>query len=143
MAKATDSEQASPLADLTRMLEQFKVPGVDMGAIVESRRKDVEALAAANQAALESMQGLASKQSEILAHAFKGVQDGFQSMVTSGVAPDHVRNAEIARKAYERAVTDMRELGEMARKAQTDAMAGVSARAQEKVQEMKRLMQPR
>ena len=34
----------NPFADLAKMFEQFKVPGVDMTAIVDARRKDVEAL---------------------------------------------------------------------------------------------------
>ena len=74
MAKTSAAEQANPFGDLTKMLEQFKVPGVDMGAIVESRRKDMDALVAANQATLESMQAMAKKQAEILSQAMQGVQ---------------------------------------------------------------------
>ena len=36
------AEQTNPFGDLTKMLEQFKVPGVDMSALVESRKKDHE-----------------------------------------------------------------------------------------------------
>jgi len=31
------ADPKNPFEDLTRMLEQFKVPGVDMSALVESR----------------------------------------------------------------------------------------------------------
>ena len=37
------ADQTDPFGDLTKMLEQFKVPGVDMPALVESRKKDIGA----------------------------------------------------------------------------------------------------
>jgi phasin family protein len=144
MAKATPTEQTNPFGDLTKMFEQFKVPGVDMGAIVESRRKDMDALVAANQATLESMQAMAKKQAEILAQAVQGVQDAAKGLANAGAgAPDAAKYAEIARKAYDKAVSDMMELAEMARKAQADAMAGITRRAMESMEEMKKLMKPR
>jgi phasin family protein len=144
MTKSTPAEQANPFGDLTKMFEQFKLPGVDMSAIVESRRKDMEALIATNQATVESMQGIAKKQAEILAQAFKSVQEGMQTLVRGGLgAPDPTKSAEMARKAYETAVAEMSELGEMARKAQADAMAGITARAQQSMQEIQQLMRPK
>ena len=145
MTKSTPADQTNPFGDLTKMFEQFKVPGVDMGAIVESRRKEMEALIATNQATLESMQGIAKKQAEILAQAFKSVQDGMNTLVQGGglSAPDPAKGAEMARNTYEKAVAEMSELGEMARKAQADAMAGITARAQQSMQELQQLMQPK
>jgi len=35
------------LGDLTQLVEQFKLPGIDMGALVDWQRKDIEALAEA------------------------------------------------------------------------------------------------
>ena len=46
----------TPFVDVTKILEQFKLPGVDLNAILEARRKDVEALTQANQIAYENMQ---------------------------------------------------------------------------------------
>ena len=33
-----------PFMDISKLMEQFKIPGVDLGAVVEARRKDIEAL---------------------------------------------------------------------------------------------------
>jgi len=33
-----------PFMDINQLLQQFKVPGVDVSAIMEARRKDIEAL---------------------------------------------------------------------------------------------------
>lgn len=143
MSKATPAEQANPFGDLTKMFEQFKVPGVDMSAVVESRRKDMEALIAANKATFESMQELAKKQAEIFAQAMQSAQAGVQTLAQGGAAPDPTRHAEIARKAYEKAVGDMGALADMARKAQADVMAGIAERATQSLQEFKALSNPK
>lgn len=145
MSKTNSSDPTQAFGDLARMLEQFKVPGVDMSAIVESRRKDVEALIAANQSTFEAMQLIAKKQTEILTQAMQTAQEGVQAQLKGGIsaAPDPAKQAEIARKAYEKAMADMKELAEIARKAQTEAAAGITARAQQSVQEIKNFMQPK
>ncbi len=131
----------NPFADLAKMFEQFKIPGVDMTAIVDARRKDVEALTQVNQAAYASMQAMARKQSEMLAQAMQGAQEAAKNM--AGGANDASSQTELARKAYEKAVADMKELAEMARKSQADALAIVSQRANQQVEEFKKLMQPK
>ena len=55
-----------PFGDMRNMLAQFKMPGVDMAAILESQRKDVEALVEANKSAYEAMQAIARKQTEMM-----------------------------------------------------------------------------
>ena len=49
------ANESNPFGDVAKMIEQFKLPGVDMSAIVQARRKDIEALVEANKAAYESM----------------------------------------------------------------------------------------
>lgn len=142
MAKSTATQRVNPFGDLNKMIEQFKLPGVDMSAIVESRRKDMDALMAANKATFESMQELAKKQAEIFAQAMQTAQDSIQTLAKGALgAPDPVKQAEVARKAYEQAVASMSELAQMAKQAQTDSMAGIAARAQQSVEEMKRAVQ--
>ena len=62
------ANETNPFGDFTKMIQQFKVPGFDVAPIIESRRKDMEALVQANKAAYEGMQALARKQTEILTH---------------------------------------------------------------------------
>ena len=58
--------------------EQFKIPGVDLGAVVEARRKDIEALTQANQQAYQGMQALAQRQAEILKETMSEWQTSMQ-----------------------------------------------------------------
>src|SRR5258708_8475351 len=59
-------DAANPFAEFTKLFEQFKLPGFDVPAVMEARRKDVEALIAAHQTAMQGMQALAQKQAEKL-----------------------------------------------------------------------------
>jgi hypothetical protein len=58
--------ETNPLAEMTRMMQEFKVPGLGMAPIIESRRKDMTALVEASEAAQVAMQALVRKQAERL-----------------------------------------------------------------------------
>mgnify|MGYP003476684046 FL=1 len=144
MSKATTPDFTNPFGNLDDLLKQFKMPGVDVGAIIESRRKDMDALIAANQATAAAMQQVAKKQTEILTQALQAAQESAQALAKGvGGAIDPMKQADLTRKAYEKALADMKEVGEIAQKAQTTAMSGITARAQQSVQEMTKLMQPK
>lgn len=72
--KATAMDLSNAFGDLTKMFEQFKLPGIDTAEIAAARRKDVEALVQANQVAYEGMQALANKQADMLKQAMEDIQ---------------------------------------------------------------------
>jgi len=130
----------NPFGDLTKTLEQFKVPGVDMSAFVAARREDVDALTAANKAAYEALQDLGRTQTEMLTHAMKGIQESAEGMVREGikgVAPS--KQAEVARVAWQKMLADIKELAELARKSQAQALAGLTETATESTKALKKL----
>jgi phasin family protein len=135
--------ETNPFDDVTKMIQQFKVPGLDMAPIIESRRKDMEALVEANKATFEAMQALARKQTEILTQTMQGIQDSAKASAGGAVVTNPEKQTELARNAYQKALADMTELAEMARKSQTDAMAIITQRATQSLAEMKKLMQPK
>jgi phasin family protein len=132
------ADPVNPFGDLTKMFEQFKLPGVDMSSLVEGRRKDVEALVAANKSAFESMQAMVQKQTEMLQQAVQGVQEHAKSAVAAGIDP--AKQGELVRKAIEKTLADMKELAEMARDSQSAAMAHITERANEHMAEIKKLI---
>lgn len=140
MAKSTRDEStatgANPFADLSKMYEQFQIPGLDMSAIADARRKDVEALVQANKAVYDGMQALAAKQTEMFRQAMADIQG---AVGTAGTNP--AAQTELARKAYEKTIADMRELAEIARQSQAEAMASISQRATENMQEIRDMVQ--
>ncbi len=103
------TNQTHPFGDVTAMMAQFKMPGIDMAAIVETQRKDIEALIAANAATFESMQALGRKQGEIMKEAMQGMQDAAETLAGGGMA-DVGRQGEAVRKGFEKTLANMKEL---------------------------------
>jgi len=135
---AEQPNQPNPFADFTKMLERFKVPGVDLAALAESGRKDMEALVEANKAAYQGLQALARKQTEMLTAAMSKIQDAAQR----AAGPDK-NPADLAREAYHKTLTDMKELADIVRKSQAEALTKVTDRAIEHLQELKKMVQPK
>ena len=135
MAKDT-TDNANPFADFTRMLEQFKLPGVDMSSIIDSRRADIEALVEANKSAYEAMQSLARMQTDMLSEAMQGLQ---QAAGGAG-ATDPGKQAEAARDVCQKVLANMKDLAEMARRSQADAVASMTSTATKKMQEVQQMM---
>ncbi len=141
MAKSTKDDTtaaaaSNPFAELGKMYEQFQVPGLDLTAIADARRKDVEALVQANKAVYDGMQALANKQAEMFRQAMTDIQGAVGTASTNPAA-----QTELARKAYEKAIADMRELAEIARQSQTEAMTSISQRAAQHMQELRDMVQ--
>lgn len=136
--------ESNPFGEVTRLMQQFKVPGLDMVPNIESRRKDREAIVGANKATYEAMQALVRKQAEILTQTMQGIQDSAKSLLTGGAdAMDPAKQAELVRSAYQKALTDMKDLAAMTRKSQDDVMAVITKRATESVQEIQKLVHPK
>ena len=142
--KDASKEIASPFGDLTRMFEQFKVPGIDMSSVVDARRKDIEALVAANKAAYEAMLALARTQTDMVTQAMHGMQESAKTLAGGGVGmPDPAKQAEAARDTWQKMLADMKVLAEMARKAQTDAVASMTERATQSMKEIEHMVHPK
>jgi phasin family protein len=129
------ANQTNPFGDVTKMMEQFKMPGIDMAAIVQAQRKGIESLVEANKAAFESMQALAKRQTEMMTEAMQDMQSAAKNGV--GGMTDPTKQAELVRKGFEKTLAGMKELAEMARQAQSDAVARITQSATEGVQNIK------
>ena len=132
--KDSSAVDFNPFRDLDKTFEQFKMPGVDMTSFVDARRKDVEALVAANKITYEALQALAHTQTDMLTQAMQSMQEsakGMQAPGAKGGTADMTRHTEAAQKAWQKMLDDMKALAEMAQKAQADAMAGLTERAKE------------
>jgi phasin family protein len=137
---ANPMDMTNAFGDLTKMLEQFKVPGVDTKEIVDARRKDIDALVQANQAIYDGMQALANKQGELLKAAMEDIQSAVKGASGGVGVGDPGKQGELARKAYEKVLGDMKDLAEIARESQADAMAKITKRGTEHLDEVKKMM---
>ena len=132
----------SIFAEYKKVIGQFKLPGIDVGAILESRRKDIEAIAEATTTALAGVQSLAQKQSEILHTTLTELQS-LVSRVSKSEAQPAANTGEVVQQALQKALVDMQELADTAYRAQADSVAVVTKRVAEHVEELKTLLQPK
>ncbi|MFT0173010.1 phasin family protein [Paraburkholderia mimosarum] len=134
------TQPANVLAEYTKAITHFKLPGIDLAAILESRRKDIEALGLASSAALSGVQAIAQKQVAILQSAISGLQ----SLITKPAAQDAAPAAntgEVVQQAVKKSLADIQDLVDTAYRAQSDSVAVVTKRVAEHVEELKALVQ--
>jgi phasin family protein len=118
----------TPFFDFTKLMSQFRLPGVDFAALVDRERKNIEALAKANRIAFEGWQRLVRRQAEILQETMKEV------VANAGQQDAIKKRADLAKEGFEKALANMRELAEMATKSQKEAFDVVRKRIEENVE---------
>lgn len=137
----TKSKSALPsLADLGKLVEKFKLPGIDVNAIVESQRKDMEALAEANRQAYEGIKALAQRRNEILQEALVQWQDAMKDATGKDALS---KRAEMAKKGVQQAIANFRELAEMEAQSRGKAWKVLQDRFQENVSNLQKLLKPK
>ncbi len=124
--------------DLTKAFTSLNIPGLDVQGLLEAQRKNIEALTEANRLAVEGMQAVARRESEILAQAMSEAQKAAAS-VQSANGPREVAaaQAELAKQAFEKAIVNMRELAEMVQKSSNDACSIINRRVSVSLDEIK------
>ena len=123
-------------------LDRFKVPGVDTSLIMESQKKNFEALIKANQKAAEGYQTLMHRQSEILSETIQSIQASAADLMRANDGRDLPKmQAEVVEKTIGQALNHMKELAELAISANGDAFKVIQDRAKESIAEMQALAQ--
>ena len=107
------------------------------------QRKDIEALVAANKQAYEGVKSLAKRQTEILEETMEAWQTAAKELAGKSLSESVEIRTELAKKAFTKALGDMRDLAEMATKSQAQVFDAIKTRAQENLEELKKLLQPK
>lgn len=86
----------------------------DFGSIMETGRKNMQAMTEIQQRTAEGMQAIAKRQAEIMSRMVQDHTTLAQQMMTEGTPEEKVaRQADIVLAAYENSMTGMTELSEM------------------------------
>ena len=137
---ATKSTSPFPEFDITKVMGEFKIPGLDMNAMMDAQRKNIEAVTNANRLAFEGLQAAAARQADILRQSMEEAQGMIKEMMTSGTAEDRVaKQAELTKQAFERTLSHMKEVAEMIAKSNTEAADIINKRVSESLDEIKSL----
>src|SRR5512144_438982 len=126
--------------EITSKLKEYRLPGIEVDAVVASQRKNVEALANASHAAFESTQAVTKRQAEIFQETMNQTAKSFDALAKAGSPPEAAaKQAELAKEAFEKAIGNMRELAEMVTKAQQGAIDMISNRISQSLDEIKEM----
>ena len=133
---------AFPLTfDADKLKELFsaaKLPGVDADAVLAAQQKNVDALIEANQVVIAGYQDLYKRQVALFEAAVAETKDKLTQVQGQPLTADQAsQNVEALKAAFEKAAADVKELAELAQKANTGAFEIVKTRAEEAVAEFK------
>jgi propionate CoA-transferase len=125
-------------SQINEMLAKFDMPGIDPALLVEEQSKNIEAVVLATQIANKGAYDIAGKQLEL----FRAASTQLLAMFADADLAGKDR-AELARQAYEMALTGSREITSMAGKASEDAFAIARQRMVENFEQFRRAAMPR
>ncbi|WP_162915119.1 phasin family protein [Desertibaculum subflavum] len=114
---------AFPNFDPTKMFKDLPMSGgFDMEKLSQMHARNVEAMQTANQLATDGFQTVARRQAEIMKDAMEQFSGAMKDMMSAnGTDKSGTKQAEIAKQMMEKAVGNVRELTELATKAQSEA----------------------
>jgi phasin family protein len=125
--------------DVTKVMADFRVPGVDVEAVVASQRKNIEAFTQANQLAVDGVQAVFRRQAEIARTAIEEFSSMFRDFVQPAGSPEDklAKQAEYSKVALEKGLANARELTELVTKANTEAFNVINKRVTESLEEVR------
>lgn len=127
--------------DVTRMVGEFRMPGVDTEALLAAQRRNIEALTKANQLAAEGVQAVMKRQAEILRQTMEEASRMMGEIAKAG-GPERqaVKQAEVAKTAFETAIANMKEIADLMTRANQDTFAVINKRVAESMEEVRAVM---
>ena len=126
-------EKASKLFDdITNLSQGLTVPGLDFAAVLQGRRKDIEALLDVARLNKDSAQSIATRQAEMLRSTLEDLRGVLRVQTSSDVS-----KGDAVRQAAQRALTSVGDLADIALKSQAATLEVVGRRARENIEELK------
>ncbi len=115
--------------DFTKLLESCQGMPFDLQKLLDTQRKNVQAISDANRLSMENLQAVASRQAEILSQIVEGNSTLAREMLTEGTPEEKIaKNAKMFKSIYERTVESMSELSEMINKSNQEASTIINKR---------------
>ena len=127
----------NPFAGLNQLLERANLTGIDTAGIVEARRKDIEAILAANRIVYQGAQALAQKQLDILRTTMNAARSAVSEGSFRGTPVEIAnRQRELLSKAFQMSLAHMRELADIVQNAQAEAFAVVKDQVEADIRDL-------
>ncbi len=127
-------------ADMTKFFDSAKVPAFDFEGLFAAQQKNMEALVAANQTAAAGYQDLFKKQVAIAEETMAAAQAQLSELKMDSLSAEGAqKQGELMKDAFDKAVANLTDLAESAKKINEEALEIVQARVQAAIEELKEL----
>jgi len=136
---ATSGSNGASLLDMRRMMSEWKLPSIDLDAVAQLQRRNIEALSEANQVALEGTQAWMRRNLELARQSMEEWQSMLSEMAKpNGSMEDRLaRQAEFSKKAIENGLANFRDLADLVAKTNSDAINVLAKRVTESLEEVR------
>lgn len=129
------------LGDLSRLMSELKIPEIDWQGLIATQQRNLAALGQANQRWLEGAQSVVRREVEIMEKAMAEAAEASRQLMQEGSAGAGAeKRLELAKRSVETAIGNMRELSELATKANQDALDVIHQRAMAGFEEIQALI---
>jgi phasin family protein len=124
--------------DFTKIAGQFNFPVVGVETVVETSRKNFAAMTTASTAAVEALKTIAQRQGDMVRAAMEDFsKHGSEVLAAATIEEKAAKQIDFAKKSYELAVANTKELADLYTKGHAEAVETLSARVAELTEEVK------
>jgi len=142
---AVDMSKVMTVFDPSEMLDELgkafgsvELPGVNLSAVLETQRKNVEALTEANRRAFQTAQAMLDRQMEMLKEAMAEASEALSDLsATKSPSKAAAKQGELMKQLMEQALSNLREMTEFVAKANADALKTIRKRVEESIKEIR------
>ena len=137
-AKKAKSTAGAKPADLSAFIKSMSSSMIDIDAVTDIQRKNMEAVLEANRKAAEGYQSVFQRQVEILQQAIEDSTGALKEQIKSAQTnPSPEKHVAQARSNVEAAIDNMRELMDMAQKTNARSLKIVQDRITKSIEELR------
>ena len=124
--------------DFSKAFQHYQAIPFEMQDLMETQRKNLQAFTQVQQLAVENMQALAQRQTEIVSQMIEDNSNIAKELMGEG-SPEQklTRNAELFKKLYEKTTRNMQELSDMIGKSGAETGKLLNKRVSASMGEMK------
>ncbi|MDX1736768.1 MAG: TIGR01841 family phasin [Alphaproteobacteria bacterium] len=129
--------------EFTKLFEKFDTKALNLSTlkvedVFAAQQKNFEAFAAANKAAVEGVQAIFAKQTEVLNTVITESKDIIADMVEAGEPQDKIaKQADLTKEAIEKTVATTREIADLVASSQSEAFDILNNRLNAQLDEFK------
>jgi phasin family protein len=129
------------IPDFSKLMSEYQIPGVNWQEVMATQQKNLQALAKANQLLVEGAQTVMRREIEILQKAMAELAQASQELMQQGdPQAQAAKRLSLAQASFEAAISNMRELAEVAGRSNREALEVINQRALESFEEIKKAM---